>query len=368
MSKLNPIKNTIAAFVLIFGTLSPFFAHAGDLTLPVNADPTNDISAWFDHNSSGGSFQRYDGDTTDNYDGHEGTDFATSTGAGVLAPASGEVKEVYWDNCGGWQMHVWHENIGISTLYSHLGTTTSATTTDIVSRGEHIADVDITGSCTSGAHLHFGVTDGEDRTTSNRIDPFGWSGGGSDPWTYNLGYLWTTTPPSFGVSEDFEDQVFEDCTNLGTAPTYITSGSAQGGTYKLKEGAGTGFCESDLYNSPNFGTATTSVSYYLDEVSSASSQLYWVDSSDNPVFMTQHDGYSSTIKFCRDSGSGCKTLGSDNGGWNFIEVQVLGSVSIAKINGGSWVRVNLTNFNPPTRMSWGEPANRLNLDSIIVQP
>lgn len=196
----------IIVFALVIGIFSPVLVHAGNLTLPVDVDPVDVNNSWFDHNSTAASFLRYDGDTTDNYDGHNGTDFATSTGVDVVAPADGEVKEVYWDNCGGWQMHIWHASIGLSTLYSHLGTTTSATTTDTVSRGEHIADVDVTGSCTSGAHLHFGVTDGEDRTTSNRIDPFGWSGGGSDPWTYDLGYLWSTNPPEFSFywHEGFE--------------------------------------------------------------------------------------------------------------------------------------------------------------------
>lgn len=159
-------------FSTVIGFFLPVFASANYLTLPVNVNPLSDTSAWFDHDATAGSFLRYDGDNTDDYDGHNGTDFATSTEAYVLAPASGEVKEVYWDNCGGWQVHLWHEDIGFSTLYAHVGTTTSATTTDLVNIRQHIADVDVTGSCTSGAHLHFGVTDGENRATSNRIDPF----------------------------------------------------------------------------------------------------------------------------------------------------------------------------------------------------
>lgn len=191
----------------------PHFAHAGSFTLPVDISSTTDITSWFDHdapdNTANGDMVRYDGmvytgaaaslhDCVDGigcYDGHNGVDFATTTGVDVMAAADGEVENVYWNDCGGWTMRLWHNDIGLSTLYAHVGTTTVATTSDAVDRYEPIATVNSTGSCAKGVHLHFGVADGNS-LSSDRIDPFGWTGTTTDPWPYDQGNLWTTDPPS----------------------------------------------------------------------------------------------------------------------------------------------------------------------------
>lgn len=210
---------TKAVFVLIVlsAILSmPHFVFANYFTVPVTGAT---ITSYFDHDTpdytDDSYFVRYDGTVWSDgsaslvpcqlgkncYDGHNGVDFATTTGADVLAAADGAVANVYWNDCGGETMRIWHSAIGLSSLYAHLGTTTVATTSDSVSRGQHIADVASTGTCDSGIDLHFGVTDGNS-DGSNRIDPYGWWGAGSDPWSYDKGYLWTTDPPSTNLANE----------------------------------------------------------------------------------------------------------------------------------------------------------------------
>src|SRR5690606_22345826 len=99
-----------------------------------------------------------------------GTDLDGDTGDDIMAPRDGEIVNTYFDTYGGYTTHMWHGDIGLSTLYAHLDSFVA--TTSNVARFEHIAEMGNTGdpSCTSGAHLHFGVTDGYSATSSNRID------------------------------------------------------------------------------------------------------------------------------------------------------------------------------------------------------
>lgn len=188
------IKKIILKTLLSVTLLIPAFVSANYFTLPVDVNPAMDITAWFDHDNTVAKI-RFDGQTDFSYDDHNGTDFYAATATPVLAPRDGEVKDVYWNNDGGWTIHVYHDDIGLSTVYAHVATTTIATTTDNILRYDQIAYVDSTGAAATGPHLHFGVVDDEE-LTGNRIDPFGWSGTSTDPWPYNQGYLWTTEPPS----------------------------------------------------------------------------------------------------------------------------------------------------------------------------
>ena len=204
---------TLAPLLLLLIIALPITVQASYFTAPVNTTGTGQISSWFDHDypdySTTGQMHRHDGavfsgssaapGTCTNgagcYDGHNGIDFAVASGTDAIAVADGEVIDVDYNTCGGWTVWVWHNDLGLTSLYGHVATTTVGTTSDQVDRYEHIAEVNSTGTCSTGPHLHFGVIDGNS-AGDNRIDPFGWTGTTTDPWPYNLGYLWTTNPLS----------------------------------------------------------------------------------------------------------------------------------------------------------------------------
>jgi len=198
-------------------------AHAnGPLTLPFRSQGIG-VNSWFDHDypGSGNDYDmiRYDGATwTDGsayiyhpctlsvncYDGHNGIDFALPSDSGVIAADSGGVVTwVDWQNRDnhnegfGVYVRVWHAASNITTLYGHLSPdTVLVSQNDPVQRGQLVGVSDCSGNC-SGAHLHFGVYSGQSWTP---IDPYGWSGGGSDPWEpdRSYGYLWSSNPPAVG--------------------------------------------------------------------------------------------------------------------------------------------------------------------------
>lgn len=196
--------------------VQPRDAEAGaDLTLPVLS--TVQVNSWFDHNLPGsggnGNMTRYDGAmwtngsaylsnctlTVNCYDGHNGVDFQSQSGSTIVAAASGVVQFVGWQdpnfpNVGfGFYVRVWHASLGYSTLYAHLQAVYAVSQGQSVSRGQLIGYSDSTGAST-GPHLHFGVYNSQ--TGWLPMDPYGWSGAGNDPWSSNIGYLWTTNPPS----------------------------------------------------------------------------------------------------------------------------------------------------------------------------
>lgn len=176
-------------------------------TLPMNpADYT--ISSWFDHTSpqydgdSSSTMTKYDGTTNASYNGHNGIDYATGgqQNKPVLAAADGVVKNVQWQNPNdhtqgyGFYVRIYHGNYGDSTLYGHLNSSGVAVDSTVM-RGAQVGASGNTGAST-GPHLHFSVFRGDTSAVNSSIDPYGWSGSGSDPWTANRGYLWSTNPPS----------------------------------------------------------------------------------------------------------------------------------------------------------------------------
>jgi len=87
------MKNKIYLLVLslfLFITI-PYFTKANYFTLPVNINPESHTTAYFDHDNDVSEEVYYDGTSDHDYDNHNGTDFATSTGVAVLAPADGVV-------------------------------------------------------------------------------------------------------------------------------------------------------------------------------------------------------------------------------------------------------------------------------------
>ena len=213
----------------------PGRVSANFFTVPATSSPP--VSSFFDHDdpdyTTDDNFVKYTGEAwidgsaslddcvsgLNCYDGHNGVDFNGDFGDQILAATDGAVSSIYWNDCSGWTMSVWHEDLGLSTLYAHIATTTAATTSQVVSRGNYIADMDSTGDCATGAHLHFGVMDGYSTTTSERIDPYGWWGTSTDPWAYNQDYLWTTDPPSYDLAK--------------TASTTISTDTAWRGNFRI---------------------------------------------------------------------------------------------------------------------------------------
>lgn len=90
---------------------------------------------------------------------HYGIDIATSAGTNVYAPADGIVTAVEWNNCAGNTLYIVH-NIGgkyYTTYYAHLSKV-NVSVGQTVYTNTIIAKVGNTGSCTTGAHLHFTIT------------------------------------------------------------------------------------------------------------------------------------------------------------------------------------------------------------------
>ncbi len=237
------ISNKLILCIVVF-CLVPIFASAdyGYLTMPV--DPATlsysagnaGINSWFDHTSPQGrndnssTMTRYDGmqffgtdaatSTCANgvgcYNGHEGIDYAVTSGTQVFAAASGTVEQAEWQDPNmtstgfGRFVRIWHPQYGVSTLYGHLNaTTTGALSGSNVARHKLIGFSGNSGDvcCTGGYHLHFQVYSGNTTINSSTydfvdsVDPYGWSGTGSDPWTNDnpFGYMWASRAATSSV-------------------------------------------------------------------------------------------------------------------------------------------------------------------------
>lgn len=95
---------------------------------------------------------------------HNGIDIAASSGTDVISPAKGIIKNSYYNNLGGHQVIIEHENNYISG-FAHLQPT-SVKIGQNLKRGEKFAKVGNSGAST-GAHLHFTLKDPK----GNFIDP-----------------------------------------------------------------------------------------------------------------------------------------------------------------------------------------------------
>jgi hypothetical protein len=191
MRSSRVFRLVIVSIGMVVATTQPALA-AGNLTLPF-ANPNPRITSWMDHHypdrQSDGIMIRFDGATGYAYDGHRGIDFAIPSNTPVLAADDGTVIYSEWSDSGGWGVVIDHANdrtayFHNNQLYVYPG--------QHVSRGQLIALSGSTGNST-GPHVHFEVRDL--LTPWHSIDPYGWTGRGQDPWSWDMGYLWTSNPP-----------------------------------------------------------------------------------------------------------------------------------------------------------------------------
>lgn len=155
------------------------------------------------------------------YSGHDGIDFSrcTTDGEAVNAAADGITTGGY-NSCYGYYVEIDH---GLyKSVYKHLRSDSywlESKRGKWVDAGDRIGTVGNSGSssCTTGAHLHFGVYydsngDGVFQGTDDVVDPYGWlndcTQAVSDPWTvrfrdrydqWHTGalskWLWQDSPP-----------------------------------------------------------------------------------------------------------------------------------------------------------------------------
>ena len=122
------------------------------------------------------------------YDGHNGWDYALSYEP-VVAAAAGTVQTAGVDGGFGLSVTIDHGN-GYGTRYAHLSQIT-VSPGEQVGRGQGLGTSGNTGN-SSGPHLHFGVYLLPSWTA---IDPWGWTGDGTDPWPSDTGNLWIGGAP-----------------------------------------------------------------------------------------------------------------------------------------------------------------------------
>lgn len=199
------------------------------------------VNTWFDHSrpdyGCDGSLTRYDGTTQSSsycvgnsggscvqsvgcYSGHNGIDFSTGgkKDAPVYAAQSGTVSisDPNKDAACGTGLYVYNSTTQLKQLYCHLDSFASGIQAGTyVYQGQQIALSGDSGGAAGAPHLHFSVFDisklppsGWTSSSYPPIDPFGWSGSGTDPWgvtsgtnacrsgtqlvACDRGYLWTT--------------------------------------------------------------------------------------------------------------------------------------------------------------------------------
>lgn len=189
--------NVVAAPTVVSAREVPLFRKpfAGDY--PVANYFDHDVPKEFVDNN--GTFTTFWGETAPAalagmVDGHEGYDFWMPTGTPLLAVAPGTVVRVtdairpnfcpplnrYVDFQRTVEIeHLLPDGRRVLSHYTHMDRTDVGVGT-VVSAGQQIGLSGNTG-CSTGPHLHFEVyLESGGRAIS--IDPYGWSGSGTDPW------------------------------------------------------------------------------------------------------------------------------------------------------------------------------------------
>ncbi|MGB8982199.1 MAG: peptidoglycan DD-metalloendopeptidase family protein [Anaerolineales bacterium] len=174
------------------------------------------VNSWFDHNTADQTVTTWTGNTyvgaaetgvktcnrSSCYDGHNGIDFQNAqANEQIYAAATGSVFGVVSNcqsapaGCTGYGNRVWinHGN-GYATLYGHLASVSVANGSQITNRlAQPLGVMGNTGN-SKGIHLHFGLYYDQNHngiwTESEVVDPYGWQGVSSDPWSVPSAYLW----------------------------------------------------------------------------------------------------------------------------------------------------------------------------------
>jgi murein DD-endopeptidase MepM/ murein hydrolase activator NlpD len=130
------------------------------------------------------------------YSGHDGYDYGLYYEP-IAAAAPGRVILANWlvPNChsclSGQTVEIDHGN-GLMTFYGHMAHIW-VYKGQYVARGQVLGISGMTGTAT-GPHLHFGVYH---LNGSGPVDPYGWAGPGSDPYSGDMGNLWLGGSPRF---------------------------------------------------------------------------------------------------------------------------------------------------------------------------
>lgn len=116
--------------------------YAGQLVWPVSATITGDFGP---RSSPCSGCSTY----------HNGVDLGCSSGTYLGAPGNGTVASYAYDSCGGNIMRITYGG-GYDSRFMHLSGSVAGTGAS-VTRNQNVARSGNTGSCTTGAHLHFEV-------------------------------------------------------------------------------------------------------------------------------------------------------------------------------------------------------------------
>ncbi len=309
------IKNIIILFLFLF---FPVVTFAGNpyYTLPIDlSDSDISLTAWFDHDGVSNQMTKYNGNVYSGsdsdisscilgcYDGHRGIDYGTSgvTGKDIFAADGGVVKRAKWENINdfgqgyGFHVAIYHSIQDHCTVYGHLASTSIVSFNDSVDREDIIGSSGNTGQ-SSGAHLHFSIYAGGNTASSqcvglysaDQVDPYGWLGGGSDPRTNNIGYLWTTDPPSFNLYNTVSSNI-STSTIWRDGQVYLVSGMVSinsGSILTIHPGAVVKFSGS---------SSGLNVNGNLYAEGSSSSKIYFTSIHDDSVGGdTNNNGTSTT--------------------------------------------------------------------------
>lgn len=215
------------------------------------------------------------------YDGHPAYDYPVSSGTEVRAAAGGVVITATWDNCLGNYVKIDHQN-GYHTLYAHLSSLSVGANQNI-GMGYPIGKSGKTGSCSSGAHLHFEVR----KNVSGvyvPVDPYGWKGGTTDPYTKAVNSnLWVvSTTPTLRIDGGTSSTKSQGNTFYLTGSYYTPNGAV---TRYLKNPAGTTTTLSTIY-----ANSSGNISWSFPSSCSDKTGTYYIRAKNNAT-----GKYSNTV-------------------------------------------------------------------------